>query len=147
MWFVPFGAAHFGVKVVKKLLTLAQSERKSASDAQFATQIDGFAVCLQDVFHNREAQACATLLARAPLVGAVETLKDSGYILFGNASAVVAHLDEHLVKQVYEFDGGAATLVAVADRVDYEVYEHLLDVVAVGLHPYGRVGLRRLFYL
>ena len=74
-----------GGKGTKNVLIFAQSERKSASFAQFATQIDGFAVSFEYMLDNRKSQTGATLLARTPLVGAVEALEDARNVILGDS--------------------------------------------------------------
>ena len=73
---------------------------------------------LDNVLHDCKAKACAALLTRTALVGAVETLEDALGILLGNALAIVLNLDKDLVHHIAETDICLTALLAVTNRVD-----------------------------
>ena len=90
------------------------------------------------MFDDGQPESRAALLPRPPLVRTVETFEHTRQVLLGNARTVILHLDQNFVQHVAEADAGLPTLLAVADRVDDQVDEHLPDVVFVGQHPEGR---------
>ena len=112
--------------------SLLQCECEGAAYAELAANRYALAVSLDNVLNDSQAQACASLLARTTSVGAVEALEDTLCVLLGNAQAVVLDLDKDLVQQVAEADYGRAILLAVANRVDHKVDQHLADKVLVG---------------
>ena len=90
------------------------------------------------MFDDGQPESRAALLPRPPLIRTVEALEHARQILLGDARTVVLDLDQNFVQHVAEPDAGLPALLAVADRVDDQVDEHLPDVVFVGQHPEGR---------
>ena len=109
-----------------------------------------------------QAQAAATVGARAGPVGAVEALSDAGQVLGGDAEALVYHLHPYhrfapgearlqragggsppwcgvLRPPAVHVDGDGAAGPRVLDGVVQQVDQHLLDAVRVGL-GHGRSG-------
>src|SRR5678809_1382525 len=72
-----------------------QLEAEDAARAGAARDGDDAVVEREDVLHDREAEARASLLPRARLVHAVEPLEDALEVGLGDAVSRVAHLAPH----------------------------------------------------
>ena len=115
-----------------------ECERERTADAEFAAYGDPFAVRLDYVFYDGQAETRSSLFARTALVRAVETLEDALCVLLADSETVVFDLDEDLVYHVAELYDSCTALFAVVYRVDDEVYENLSYVVLVGNHDERR---------
>lgn len=119
-------------------LGLFERKREGRPHSQFAADADPLAVGLDDMLDDRQSEARAALLARTSLVRTVEPLENTGYVLLGDTDTVVLDLDEDLVQHVAELDPRQTTLLAVTDRVDDQIDQHMSDKMLVGADPERR---------
>src|ERR1041384_2328698 len=84
----------------------------------FAERAAGFDVSpvrFDEVFHDRQTQARAALLARAAGIGAVEPLENARQVLGADPGAGVGHRNDHAAGGVLHRDGDATAGWCVAE--------------------------------
>ena len=85
---------------------------------------------LHDPEGNGEAQTCSSQIPAPGLVGAIETFKDSGLILRGNADTGVDHLEHGLVASFLQRETDSSRHECVFNRV---VEQDIQQLVQCGL--------------
>src|SRR5271157_4659346 len=74
-----------------------QSKVERRTVVQFALCLDVTAVCADNVFRDRQAQARSARLARARFVHAIKTLEQTRQMLAGNSRTKISHVKLHAI--------------------------------------------------
>ena len=84
-----------------------------------------------NMFYDRQAEACAAAFARARFIHAVKALKDARQMFRSDAGAEVANKELNAVFKLMRADDDFLSALGVAQGIADEVAEDLVDGVIV----------------
>src|SRR5690349_10967200 len=113
---------------------------EAASPRRLARDLQRGAVAIQRVLHDREPQARAAALARAPPVDAIETLGEPRDVLRGDADARVLDIESRPLFRLAPAQRDRTVLRRIPDRVAHEIAEGAGELLLAADEVERRVG-------
>src|SRR5258706_8308340 len=123
-----------------RLLFARQAERERRAVYQLERDTDAPPVRLHDGAADVEAEARALRASGGGVIHSLEALEDAILLAQGDALAVVADADDHLVRGDMPTHADTAALGGIFEGVVEQVEQHLLDALAVGQHQWESGG-------
>src|SRR5258708_29116228 len=100
----------------------------------FALQPDFAFVCINDSFHQAEAQTATTNRLHSRIGTAEELLEDARLVVVGDPDPGIPNMDEYLPASYFGFDVNASAAGCIFDRVFYDVIDGLRQMRAIPVY-------------
>src|SRR5665213_2403391 len=109
------------------------ADRRTSPQYAFGAHLS--AVCLDEVFDDREAQACASACARTSRIGSVKALEYPWKVGRRNSDARVTDSEPCVTIMVPPCEDCDGSMKRVADRILDQVSDHLTKCRPIRVHP------------
>ena len=108
-----------------------QSKSKSRPYIELAPHIDCLFVSLNDVFDDRQAQAGASLGARATTIDSVKAIEEVSDVFLADSNAIISHFDQNIIIHIIEADFDFYIVSSLIQGIDILVIKYLSNTFPI----------------